>query len=241
MTIAEMHIAVKLVLDKTSALELPAFEPEEIDFWLNKGIRQFVDNRYSGYNSKQKSVEENQRITDDLRTIINEMDLLTSISSLAFYPNAYSADVTINERSPGLESIDYLHRLGEEVLISYTDTITNVVVNKRQGITECTSDNYRNFIDNPYSEHRLYLGEAKPLRLFIGNLVELITDGNYSISSYYLRYLKNPTTVSLSTSVNCDLPVHTHDRIVDLTVSMMLENIESQRYQGFEQKRSISE
>ena len=35
MTISEMHLAFKLELDKTSALELPSFEPEEIDFWLN--------------------------------------------------------------------------------------------------------------------------------------------------------------------------------------------------------------
>ena len=32
MDIETMHIAVKQELDKTSALELPAFLPEEIDF-----------------------------------------------------------------------------------------------------------------------------------------------------------------------------------------------------------------
>ena len=33
MDIENMHIAVKLELDKSSALELPSFEPEEIDFF----------------------------------------------------------------------------------------------------------------------------------------------------------------------------------------------------------------
>ena len=35
MDIEAMHIGFKVELDKTSSLELPAFEAEEIDYWLN--------------------------------------------------------------------------------------------------------------------------------------------------------------------------------------------------------------
>lgn len=240
MTISEMHTAVKLVLDKSSALELPAFEPEEIDFWLNKGILKFVDTRSSGYNNKQESIESNQRIIDDLMTIISEIPAqILSVGSVGYdKPNSYVT--VLSTWWP-----NYYRRIGEEVTISYTDSVTNTVVVKRQGVTECTADNYMSFIDNPYSEHRLYLGKAKPLRMFKGEastkILELVTDGNYSVVSYHLTYLKNPATVSLSLSVNCDLPTHTHHRIVDLTVAMMLENIESNRYQGFKSESSISE
>jgi hypothetical protein len=240
MTIAEMHIAVKLGLDKSSALELPSFEPEEIDFWLNKAILQFVDSRYSGYNNKKESVESNQRVTDDLVSLIKEVpaQILSQGSVLYDKPNSY---VTLFQTWWP----DYYKRLSEEVMISYTNSITNTIVSKRQGITECTSDSYRAFIDNPYSEHRLYLGEAKPLRLFKGEqsnmVLELITDGNYSITMYFLKYLKIPSVVSITTPTNCDLPLHTHHRIVDLTVSMLLENIESNRYQGFKSESSTSE
>ena len=55
MNIATMHIEVKIGLDKSAALELPAFEPEEIDIWLNKGIRRFSKTRYSGVNPKNQS------------------------------------------------------------------------------------------------------------------------------------------------------------------------------------------
>lgn len=103
-----------------------------------------------------------------------------------------------------------------------------------QGVTEITSDTYRSHIDNPYSYHILHYEEAKPLRLFIDNLVELITDGSYGVLKYYIRYLKAPAVVdSVSVvEVDCDLPEHTHDEIVKLAVSMALENIEQPRYQS---------
>ena len=41
MTIAEMHIALKLELDKTTALELPAFEPEEFEKILEENITNY--------------------------------------------------------------------------------------------------------------------------------------------------------------------------------------------------------
>jgi hypothetical protein len=242
MTIAEMHIAVKLGLDKSSSLELPAFEPEEIDFWLNKAILTFVDQRYSGINARQESFEENQRCIDDLMTLVEEVERSVAADfefgggiAYTYKPNGYYAEYPTN----------YLHRVGESVDILIT--ATNEL--KRVGVTECTADSYNQAIENPYSEHILYLGTAKPLRLNrvkhnnLGALpiIELISDGTYVPKEYYLRYIKIPATVSLATNVSCDLPVHTHHRIVDLTVSMLLENIESNRIQSFEQKRLLTE
>ena len=127
--------------------------------------------------------------------------------------------------------------LSEEADIRYTDPISTLVITKRQGITECTHESYRSHIDNPYSEYRLHYGEAKPLRLFESTNVHLVSDGNYSLVNYVIVYIKNPATVSLSGGTSCDLPLLTHRKIVDLTVSILLENIESNRAQGFEQRR----
>jgi hypothetical protein len=221
MTIAEMHTAVKLELDKTSALELPAFEPEELDYWINRSILLYIKSRYSGFNITREGFEQVQKRADDLRILVTEFPF-TSLTVGDSYdkPNSYLADLDlINE--------DYLVRVGEEVEIVVGNTT------KRQGVTECTSDSYRTFIDNPYSEHRLHYGEAKPLRLFKGNNAELITDGNYTISKYFLRYLRYPQQVSLTNGDDCELPAHTHDEIVKITVSTLLENIESIRHQTF--------
>lgn len=234
MTISEMHIAVKLGLDKSSSLELPAFEPEEIDYWLNKAVLYFINTRYSGNNIKRESFEQTQKRLDDLRTLITEATITPSVGGVSDKPNAYIAALPTPATS-------YLYRVGEEVNINFTESYTGSVINKRQGVTECTSDTYNHLINNPFSEHILYLKEAKPLRLYKGNNVELITDGNYTITAYYLRYLKQPATVSLSGAVSCDLPIHTHSEIIDICVGMLLENIESNRYQSFKNETMINE
>ena len=75
MTIDQMHIDFKLEYDKTSNLENPAFEPEEIDLWINKAIRKFVKTRYSGINVKRESFEQTQKRIDDLRSLIKQETL----------------------------------------------------------------------------------------------------------------------------------------------------------------------
>jgi hypothetical protein len=100
---------------------------------------------------------------------------------------------------------------------------------KRQGITQTTADTYTFHIDNPYSEYHLENYLARPLRLFKQDEVELITDGDYGVVNYYIRYLFQPAEVVYNT-VNCDLPVHTHDEIVKMAANMILENTENPRY-----------
>lgn len=101
----------------------------------------------------------------------------------------------------------------------------------RQGVCETTSDTYRQEIDNPYSEHIFENYKAKPLRLFKNSEVELITNGDYGIFYYYIRYIKKPVEVNLGTTTNSDLPEHTHDEIIKLAANMILENTQNPRYQ----------
>lgn len=289
MTISEMHTAFKLELDKTSSLELPAYEPEEIDFWLNNAIRKFVKTRYSGVNLKQESFEQSQKRIDDLRTLVrykeNQMwnDTTGVYSISTSRPNTYIFDL---DDLTSNNSDVYWFTLSEEVEIGFLsledDTttlytggqavtgetykvvlgnLTNTSHTWRVGnfynnigaqgaygavgrlikarssvepVKEATANTYTMLLQNPYSEHHLHYEKASPIRLFLGNTVELITDGNYQPMSYNIRYLCKPATVdgvSLVT-VDCDLPEHTHDEVVRLAANMALENIEQPRYQS---------
>lgn len=111
----------------------------------------------------------------------------------------------------------------------------------REGVKEVDVNHYTAWLSNPFSEHILHYEKAKPLRLFLGDTVELITDGNYQVLVYYLRYLKKPAVVSLVGNIDCDLPEHTHDEIVKIAVNMALENIEHPRYQTHSREVSIME
>lgn len=228
MDISNMHIAVKLELDKSSALELPAFEPEEIDFWLNNAIRKFVKTRYSGMNVKGTSFEQTQKRTDDLRTLL-VVDTISSISSsqASRFENGSKWDLPV----------DYWFSIRETISVWMT-TPAEIF---HWGVIESTWDEIDARLLDPYSEHILHYNVAKPIRLFNGETIEIITDGNYNIGAIVMTYIKAPVTVDLSGTTDCDLPEHTHDEIVKLAVSMMLENIEQPRYQTYQNEVNIIE
>lgn len=229
MTISDMHIAWKLELDKSSALELPSFEPEEIDYWINRGIRQFVKTRISG-SMTGKGFEMNMKRIEDLKTLIvtasfEDPDLLSyaDYGDTNKHEDSYIVDIS------SITDTKW-YTLNEDVTISYT-SISGDTETKWQGITQCTMDTYYSHLNDPYSEHRLHYEEAKPLRLMESDTVELTTDGNYSITKYRIKYIELPQEVSYSDDIDCNLPEHTHDEIVTLAVNMALENIEQPRYQ----------
>ncbi len=283
MTISEMHTALKLELDKSDSLNNLSFEPEELDYWLNKAIKRFVKTRYSGSNYKAESFEETQKRTDDLRTLV-EVIILPTTEDYPFIENSFYASIPadyyfalsedcqivfnpyhenyLNAISSGDLQEGYYYMVmiddithnaidyspGEIFLAEnefYTPTVEPgedddhpyvILLDKKiQGVTQIDSDTYREHIENPYSEHRLHYGSAKPLRLFRNetgsSVVVLITDGNYFITRYYLTYLREPEIVDFSASEDCDLPEHTHDEIIDLAALMLIENIESNRIQ----------
>lgn len=61
--------------------------------------------------------------------------------------------------------------------------------------------------------------------------VELIS--SCTIVDYRMRYVKQPTPVSITTNTTFELSEHTHSEIVDLAVSIALEGIEGKRTQSF--------
>jgi len=200
MNISEMHLAVKLGLDKTEGLAYAAFEPEEIDFWINEAIDRFVKVRYSGTNPKQEAFEQSQKRVDDLRSLVKEIVITPTASSatesrggytISFKPNSYHID---EADFPA----DYLLFLNDELSIQFNHEVTGTVTTLRTYPTVCTSDMYSSRINDPYSEHRLHLSTARPLRLFSDKGIELVTDGQYSITSYFLKYLRKPKRVNLA-------------------------------------------
>jgi hypothetical protein len=221
----EMHTAVKLGLDKSEGLAYPHFETEELDYWLNVAVDRFIKTRYSGNNLKRQGFEQSQKRTDDLYTLVEEARLVpVAGAAVDDKPNAYLVDTT-------LFPDDYMLFLNDEVSITYSHEVTGTAVTgQRTGVTECSSDNYYTKVSDPYGAHILHMSTASPLRMFSSKGVELITDGNYTIPYYYIRYIRKPAVIEYNTT-DCDLPEHTHSEIVDLTVKILIENIESPRYQ----------
>lgn len=235
-----MHTAIKLGLDKSEDLAYPHFETEELDFWLNEAVDRFIKTRYSGVNAKGTAFEQSQKRTDDLYTLVEEVRRVPAAATDdGDKPNSYligpydAADVS------GTLPDDYMLFLNDEVSITFNHEVTGTSTTLRTGVVECTSDSYYTKVSDPYGEHVLHMSTAKPLRIFSSKGIELITDGNYSIPYYYMRYIREPA--SISATQDCDLPDHTHREIVNLTVKILIENIESPRYQTYTAEYTQSE
>lgn len=202
----------------------PEFNTSDIYYWLNQAIRKFIKTRYSGLNFKKEAFEQTQKRIEDLRGVLKYEDI--SSPTTGDRPN--SAKFSYN----GVLT-DYWLTVGEEATITFTD-LCNVAHTERVSITPCTYDQYNYKVNDPYSEHNLHYDSANPLRLFVGDEeVELIGDGNYTITTYHLSYIKEPVLLAYDDSSEyIDIPEHAHDEIVKLAVNMALENLQHPRYQS---------
>jgi len=190
MTILELQVAFQRQVNSID--NSISFITDEIQYWINEAIKTFVKTRYSGTNIKGESFEQSQKRIDDLKNLVVEEIIDGSDLTIGTVkPNSYVADLTSLT-----EWNKYLFTLGEEVEITYTKLGELGTSTKRQGVTEATVDTYRSKIDDPYCEYKLHYEEAQPIRLFYGSNVELVTDGNYSVTKYYIRYLKKAQEIS---------------------------------------------
>ena len=182
-----------------------------IFYWLNTSLIQFVETKFS---NNKESFEETQKVTDELKNLVTEVSIDTT--SYTFRDNGYKASLPNN----------YFHKLNEEVKITYTDA-EGTVVNKRVGIIESSSAVVTEMLADPYSPHRLHYGNAKPLRLFTDVSVILLSDGQYSVPTYYLRYLRMPSSITLDNhdTEYTDLPSFTHEDIVRVAALLYLRSL----------------
>lgn len=219
MTIQEQQVAFKLGYDSLDTQGYPGFEPAELDFFINRAIERFYKTRYSGNNVKGESVEETQKRTDDLRTM--------------FRRNPASA-TTIASVSTGLFSYLLPDGLGTDpkylFLISCTvgvnvdecgDTIQGERIIKARQITHDQLDEY---LRDPF--HKPDLDEC--LYVFEGDKVFIYTGGLYTVKSFNMVYLTYPAKVDSTSipTVDCDLPAHTHQEIVDIAVRLCIAAVE---------------
>jgi len=70
----------------------------------------------------------------------------------------------------------------------------------------------------------------KPITTIRNNAIDIYTSDIFIIESVKIQYLRKPTPVSLSLGTDCELPEHTHQEIVSMTVSSILETIADPRY-----------
>lgn len=216
MTVQDFHIAIDIELDKTLDFDYPYILPEQKDYWLNKAQDRFVKQRAFGNNRTGKSFEEDEKRIDDLRTIV--------IRSSALSATTLGTDYIVNLPE------DYLYLFRHKCTTNSSKYGTNIV----SGV-QTTQDEINIFQQDPFWQPVA----LEPLYYLIGNTIVYETTGNFSVVSANITYINiynriqyGTIYISPTTDIQCELPIHTHQEIVDIAIAMMLENIESQRYQS---------
>lgn len=194
--------------------------------FINEAIDKFWKTRYSGLNYKQIGFEQDQKRTDDLRTLVTKHTYKdTDITKV----NQEEYTVTLPD--------DYVILLGDTAGISPADGVINncwekdVLGNykiKYSDTIEGTIETVDRIKENSLSEYRLKYTKAKPIRLIQDNTITLYTDGNYKVAEYTIEYLKKPSKVDLKTNPTdeyTDLPSHTHMEVVKLAVQLILATL----------------
>lgn len=194
--------------------------------FINEAIDKFWKTRYSGLNFKQRGFEQDQKRTDDLRTLVTKHT----------YKDIDISKVNQEEYTVTLPD-DYVILLGDTAGIVPADGVINncwekdALGNYRikySDTIEGTIETVDRIKENSLSEYRLKYTKAKPIRLIQDNTITLYTDGNYKVAEYTIEYLKKPSKVDLKanpTDEYTDLPSHTHMEIVKLAVQLILATL----------------
>jgi hypothetical protein len=231
MTVPEMHIAVRLGLDKTSSFEYASFQQEELDFWLNESQERFIKQRLFGNNYKQEKYDQTQKRIDDIKSLVvfgynidlagttfgvnikdGALPLTSSTAPYMFYLNSNVRDISGNELQTG-------------------DVVSIDIISKY----------IKDSVNNPYL--------LRPLVFFYknagysGERIAFIYSDEFVPNTFDITYIKRPKKLIYSSpgtyeTTTCELSEHTHKEIVSICVNLLLENIESPRIQSFPQINS---
>ncbi len=227
MTVSELHIAFKIGLDKIDSLGYPDILPEEIDFLLNQAADRFVKQRYGKTNTKREGFEETQKRTEDLKTIVKSAQLT---------PNAYNINnISTTARFYTLP-VDHRYIVQEQADITFNDC-HGTPITKKVLVRPIQHNDYDKIQTDPFNRPN----DVKVLRLMAEGEVEIIAGTGFTLGTYYLRYIKIMIPVSITANTTLELPVDTHQEVVDIAVDIALENIESKRVGTFNNIKNTQE
>ena len=87
-------------------------------------------------------------------------------------------------------------------------------------------DDIYTLLNDPFNTTK----HSSPLTTIRGRYLDIYTSDIFIIDKVKITYIRKPKNISLSLGIDCELPEHTHQEIVDMAVSSILEGIGDPRY-----------
>lgn len=224
MTRDELHIAFKIEMDKnaqsTAYGGCPAFLPEEVDYWLNKGYYDVITTKFTGQTTTKTAFEGSvKRISDLERLVATDKDIsvqITPNTNCITVSNLLNRSETNTGRLFFIQAILHWNKDGEDYS-SVVDLIDHET-SKKYVLT------YNN---NPWVDRPVAIIENNSLLIYV-DPIEMT--GTFTID---ITYVKHPTLIDNLPSDTglTEVPEPVQNEIVNRAVQLALDNIESQRIQ----------
>lgn len=244
MTLQEIHYDFKVKIDKVDSLSKKNFLPNEIDWIVNEAIKIFVKQRYGQNNSKQTGFESIQKRTDDLRTL--QIKSPTALQP-GVVPVQHQGDVYEFRISDFSFPYLFLTRLTAKAKKNNCEKVIQVRQTQHDDLSTALKDEFFK-PDFMWGEALAVEARTDETQDKKGSIY-IYTD-DFEILEIYPEYLKEPNRVWIGTYktkdglnqvgdpvVECDLPEHTHNEIVDLAVAECSRIIEHPQYYQLKQQK----
>jgi hypothetical protein len=193
---------------------------DELYLYLNLEIERFVNTRFTGNNVRKQPFESDQKRIDDLRTLLITSNEINTFNTINEIPNGREITLPSDYRFY-VNSYCNIDKIVNDIPQNGIWIINNIIRNKE--IDKFIKTLYHSpIINNP----KVFFRDSDKLTILI--------DEETTLNSFKIQYIKQP--VKIENGVDCDLPDHTHEEIVEGAVSLALETSESSRSQTEQNK-----
>lgn len=248
MTANEMAEELDQKLDRADSFASAGYEDFDYTSILTEAqhlfVKKFIDKLN---NRKQTGFEETEARNQGLAALVYANVATPSSSQEGVLPNGTFYDLPMNHMYTIYESC----KINKQKCGTTEDIVAEIYVIGHNEIDRLKNNKYK----KPYykSDGRAKVWRSNYSREVTGILnnapatnkrSELITDGTFNITEYYLRYLKNPEEIRVNRQFlfdqrNCELDISTHATIVDIAVDLMLQRIKEQKMQIVEPFKEV--
>lgn len=211
----EMKEEFLILYDKITNFEAAGYEDEEISRILTKAQERVFLARYGSLSNRlQQGFEETEARRKEIQELVKGVTITapSSVQTDAL-PNGVFYDLPV----------DCLFAISEEITAVSSDSC---ISGKRIRVKPVTHDEYSINVKNPFKKPDAL---RAVWRLdYQGHKHELITNADFTVGTYHLRYIKvlSPIIIGANTvdgatgPLNCEFNVILHRRIIDEAVKI---------------------
>lgn len=212
-------------------IEEPEVESDDIEYYLNRAQEEYTKSQHfvikDNYRNQQLGNIDIQRAVENLRTLINTLKFDYNVE-LVDSPSIDNAlYVALNG---GKFTNPYMYYLRSRLDADANNSLNCKIIDPTM-LSKYTKTKY----NSPLFREPAILIEGNNLVVIYP--VEIVPSVN---TKFELTYITAPTSMSIKDSINCGLPIHTHNEIVDMAVELKIADLQKSRGLGLDKsvKRS---